>query len=368
MESAAEAVAELLDASLLGEGAPSRYRSHDLLRAYAAGLDDEQGERPAARERLLDYYVHTAYAANRLLRPHRRPITLDPAVPGVTVPVMPSSAEAYAWLACEEQALLSMVDDTVVHRADQQTVQLVWSLSALPERVETELHLLQVASAAAERLGDQLMTARLELGLAMLYKRTYDIDSAMRHFERALELSVEAGDLDAQAIVHIYLMTAYELVGRYAEMAVHADLALELRRQLKDRDGELQSLSARCWAQVRLGEYRDAIEHGHELLQSLHETDDPWVKAATIDTIGYAHHLLGENEVALDHFENALKLAPPGADPTDKAMVLIHLGETQLALGNRTAATVAWQQALELVDHTNAPMAEELRAKLNAAR
>ncbi|MEV4347673.1 BTAD domain-containing putative transcriptional regulator [Actinoplanes sp. NPDC049596] len=366
MEAAAEALAELLDASLIGEGAPSRYRSHDLLRAYAAELDDEQDERPAARERLLDYYVHTAYAANRLLRPYRRPIPLDAVAPGVTVPAMDTASDALAWLACEEQALLLMVDDAVLHGFDQRAVQLTWSLHAATERVETELRLVQVGSAAAERLGDRLMMARFALGLATLYVRADDIDSAVRHFERALELNVELGDLAGQAIVHFNIVAVYERLGRYADFVGHANLALDLYRQIGDRDGELAVLSALCWAQVRLGEYRDAVDRGNELVRNLRETDDPAIRASTLDTIGWAHHRMGEYEVALAHFEESLDAMPESVMASGEAATYAHLGDTQAALGDHAAALIAWRRALELVDHNDLPMADELRAKIEA--
>jgi DNA-binding SARP family transcriptional activator/tetratricopeptide (TPR) repeat protein len=362
--SAAEAVAELLDANLLGEGAPSRYRSHDLLRAYAAELDDEHADRPAARERLLDYYVHSAHAANLVLRPHRRPIELDPAVPGVTVVVPDHASDAHGWLACEEQALLSVVDDAVRHGFDRRTVQLVWSLNALPARIETELNLLRIASAAVERLGDRLMTARLELGLAAVHQRAGDVDSSLRHFGRALELGVELGDLDTQAAAHVNLTMGYERLGRYADSAVHSNRALDLHRQLGDRDGELRTLAGRCWTRVRLGAYRDAIDRGQELLQSLRESDDPLIKAGLLDTIGYAHHLLGEHDVALVHLAKSLEAIPAGADPTAGATALSHIGDTRAALGHRSAALLAWQRALNLADHSNPPMADELRVKI----
>ncbi|WP_250033731.1 AfsR/SARP family transcriptional regulator [Paractinoplanes maris] len=361
--SAAASMAELLDASLLGEGAPSRYRSHDLLRAYAAGLDDD---RPRARERLLDYYVHSAYAANRMLRPHRPPITLEPAVAEVTVVVPDNEADAHAWLACEEQALLSMVDDAALHGYDRRVVQLVWSLSTLPTRVETDLHLLQVASAAADRLGDRPMTARLEMGLARVYHRTDDTGSILRHYERALKLYVDLGDLAGQALVHFQLGNAYERIGRYPAIAVQVERALKLYREIGDRDGELSALSARSWAQLRLGEYRDSIDGGHRLLQRLRDTDDPEITAGIHDTIGYAHHLLGEHDVALVHFEKSLDLLPVSMDQTSHAAIVAHLGDARAALGDRSAAVAAWQRALDLVDHTNPPMADELRVKMEA--
>ncbi len=78
------ALAELTRAHLVTERVPGRFALHDLLRAYAtetAGATDPEDYRLAARRRLLDHYLHTAYRADELLTRHRdRPFALaDPA-------------------------------------------------------------------------------------------------------------------------------------------------------------------------------------------------------------------------------------------------------------------------------------------------
>ena len=55
---------ELASASLLDEYLSGRFRLHDLLRLYArelAGSDDD------AQRRMLGFYLHTAWAADRAL-------------------------------------------------------------------------------------------------------------------------------------------------------------------------------------------------------------------------------------------------------------------------------------------------------------
>lgn len=94
-------LAELTDAHLAVEPVPGRFAVHDLLRAYAAELAGECG---AATRRLLDHYLHTADAADRLLVPDREP--LPPAAPGVTVEPV---ADPMAWFAAEHAALVAAV-------------------------------------------------------------------------------------------------------------------------------------------------------------------------------------------------------------------------------------------------------------------
>ena len=65
--------------------------------------------RRAATGRLLDYYLHTATAADRLLYPQRRPIALAGPRSGVTSDDLASHAEALAWLDAEHRGLLAAV-------------------------------------------------------------------------------------------------------------------------------------------------------------------------------------------------------------------------------------------------------------------
>ena len=65
----------LLDAHLLDQPVPGRYRFHDRLREYAAHLaveHDTEADRTAALTRLLDYHLHTTAAAVGMILPSRR--------------------------------------------------------------------------------------------------------------------------------------------------------------------------------------------------------------------------------------------------------------------------------------------------------
>ena len=78
-------LAELAGAHLLSEHGPGRFISHDLLRAYAAEQAHNlvpDDARAVASHRIFDHYLHTAYAAARLLKPERDPIDLAEPTPG----------------------------------------------------------------------------------------------------------------------------------------------------------------------------------------------------------------------------------------------------------------------------------------------
>ncbi|MDT0342260.1 ATP-binding protein [Streptomyces litchfieldiae] len=71
----------LVEAHLLQQTMPDRYEFHDLLRAYASDQvqrDEPAEERTAALRRVLDWYVHTADAAQTWMSPIRDHLPLAP--------------------------------------------------------------------------------------------------------------------------------------------------------------------------------------------------------------------------------------------------------------------------------------------------
>jgi DNA-binding SARP family transcriptional activator len=106
-------LAELTRAHLLEEYRPGRYAFHDLLRAYAAeqaAASDGSVERGEVIGRVLDHYLYTLQAANRILRSSRDvPITITSPRPGVTPERLAGGREAKAWLHAEHRVLIGVL-------------------------------------------------------------------------------------------------------------------------------------------------------------------------------------------------------------------------------------------------------------------
>jgi transcriptional regulator with XRE-family HTH domain len=99
---------ELVDAHLVQELSPGRYRMHDLIRQYAADIAaDEEPLAEAALHRVLNHYLAQAVAHDRTLpSPHRRqPSPGDP-------------AKAMAWFDLEYVNLIACFDAAVRLSAD----------------------------------------------------------------------------------------------------------------------------------------------------------------------------------------------------------------------------------------------------------
>jgi len=152
---------ELTRARLVAEQPPGRYAVHDLLRAYATELSqtlDNPADRRAAQRRVLNHHLHTAHAATMLLNPHRDPITLAPAEPGVTPERFAGHADALDWFVVERPVLLASVEQAAAIGLDAYAWQLVWSLATYLER-QGHWHdwtaVQRTGLEAARRLGDR---------------------------------------------------------------------------------------------------------------------------------------------------------------------------------------------------------------------
>lgn len=106
---ARDAAGELMLTRLVTGSRRGRFRSHGLIRAYAAELNrDMDRDRAAALSRLHDHYRQTAHAARLMLDRPRTPIAPAPPLPGVTPEHVADREAAMAWFAQERHMLRAL--------------------------------------------------------------------------------------------------------------------------------------------------------------------------------------------------------------------------------------------------------------------
>ena len=295
------ALAELARAHLVTERVPGRFAFHDLLRAYAtelAGAHDSDDYRRAARRRMLDHYLHSAYRADELLSQFRdRPFTLAGAEAGV-VPERPADQkQALAWFESEHAVLVTALRQATGF--DVHTWQLAWALApyfGYQGHWRDWRSSQRAAVDATRRLSDQpaeALSLRL-LGSAFLSLRHYD--EAHVHLQHALAMFRELGDQTGQAEASRYLAALLERQGHYAEALHHAQQALELFRAAGHPAGEGRALNAVGWLHAQLGDYSRALACCQQALDLQRQVGDVVGQAETSDSLGYAYRHLGRPE------------------------------------------------------------------------
>jgi tetratricopeptide (TPR) repeat protein len=365
-------LAELTRANLLTEHAPGRYTFHDLLRAYAADLShthDTDAQRRAALRRLLDHYLHTAHAADRIMNPARDPITLGLVRPsaGANPEHLDGHRDALAWLAAERSTLLATLHRAAETGLDTRAWQLAWAIDTFLYR-QGHWHDLtaawQAALDAADRLGDPPAQAYAHRVLAAAHIRLGRYPDAHTHLLNALDLFAQAGDRVGQAHTHSHLAGVWERQGRSDQALGQAQQALDLYRAAGYRRGQADALNAVGWCHAMLGDHTQALAHCQQALSLLQQLGDRYGQAGTWDSLGYAHHHLNHHTEAADCYRHALDLFRDVGDRYYEADTLIHLGDTHHAAGQPAAARTAWRQGLALLTDLGHADADTVRAKL----
>jgi DNA-binding SARP family transcriptional activator len=365
-------ITELTQTYLIMEQSPGRYAFHDLLRAYAADLVhrvDADADRHTALTRLLDHYVHTAYAADQLAAPNRGEIPLPLAAPRRDVQSTPMTKpdDAVVWLISEGPALRAMLQLDTDASLDTRIWQLAWSLYTISVR-RGDWHGLEVAGRralhVAMRLDDPTAQAAAHyfLGLAdaMLGRQA----AADAHCEHALDLYGRSGDLIGQANTLNHLGMMAELRGRPTDALQYARQALALFQAAGHRFGEAKVLNAIGWCHTLLGDHEQAIVHCGRALTLFQELGDRETEAAAWDSLGHAHHHLGRYPDAVNCFDHALDICREFNDRFREATVLEHLGDARNSSGDSDRAHAAWRQTLLILDDINPADADRVRAKL----
>ena len=350
----------LVEASLVDRLPGGRYGMHDLVRAYATGIADDLPARvrEAALRRILDFYIHSAHTAQRLLDSHReRELTrLDPPAAGVHPHRLPDTPAAMAWFD-EERACLLAAQHTATTLAWHPTVwHLAWPLQTFLYRRghrHDQLAVWQAAAHAATHMPDPAprILAHRYLGLAHAYLDRHE--DALDHLHQALILATHHHDVTQQARTQRGLAYAWSRQRDYQQALDHARRALDLYRNLDHPVWEADALNAVGWYAARLGDYDNARAHCQAALTLFRHHHSPIGEAYTLDTLGYIDHHSGHHHQAIDHYHQTLMIGRYLGNTYEIATTLDGLGHPHAALGHTDQARTVWQEALQLYREQN---------------
>jgi tetratricopeptide (TPR) repeat protein len=401
---------ELTTAHIIREVASGRFECHDLIRWYARECALAQPpDRPAETvERVLDWYLGIAEAANAVLTPTRTRATVALRHGPIELPFARQHHDALRFLDAERENLLPVSRYAAEHGHDTIAWQLAYLLMGFFNSRGHWADMLQICRcglAAAQRQGDRHVEAlmRIQVGVASIQVRRYD--EAIGELRQALPLMRAAGDRWGEGIVHNNTAVALTKLRRYDEaiaeyecaLAVHTargvsvdvafalhnlgdaytlcgrtDLALhhlgragEVARVVGDQRLHAAIAQATGAAHLRHGSYPVALELLSRALELHRNVGDRHRELDTLrDTVAA---LLGADRVtaALDLGEQALRLSRQVADPHGEAVALKNLGLAHLRAGSFADAELHLRLALDLLLRTPDPLEEtEVRRAL----
>ncbi|NUO96493.1 MAG: helix-turn-helix domain-containing protein, partial [Nonomuraea sp.] len=173
---------ELVDAHLVQEPSPGRFRMHDLIRRYAADLAaEEEPQADAAVRRVLGHYLDQAAAHDRALPLGKEGPAGDP-------------AKAMAWFDTEYANLVACFDTAVRLGADEVAAGLPQAMRVWFFRhrgTDDQVRLLEAAASAAGRLGRDRQRAALLVDLGFARAAAGRLDEALAAYELAGRCDVD---------------------------------------------------------------------------------------------------------------------------------------------------------------------------------
>jgi tetratricopeptide (TPR) repeat protein len=363
-------LAELTTAHLLVEDPPGRYAFHDLLRAYARRVVhdiDSPDEQSAAIRRMLDHYLHTAYAAESSQDVARAPIVLPPLSPGASADQIGDHQQALAWFTAEHTVLLAAVEYAATFGYEVHAWQLALTMETfLYRRGLWQDHgaVCEIALTVAMRLADPVAQIRAHLSLSTALMNFGNFDEAEFHLGQALCLTVQVGDRREQGRTHYRLGILYQLRGNLEQALVHHRQSLDLCVAVGDLRGQAAALNSVGWQYDLLGEYQQALTLCQQALIMFQELGKLDGLAYTWHSVGYAHLHLGDLGQALPCYQQALALFRELGHRTQEAKMLAELGPIYRDTGDIPAARAVLHEALVIFDQLEHPDAENVRSEL----
>ncbi len=346
-----------------------RYRMHDLLRVYAAeqaAEEEPQEQRTLALRRVVDWYLHNAYAANHVLAPQRHDPVLDRSEYDVHVADFDYDS-ALEW--CElEMSNIVTATRTAVEVGENVAA---WKLPAgsfnylhLRKRWTSWVASHEVGVVGARRAGDRYGEAWVLNNLAVAYRELRRIDEAKECFMQARALRIELGDRVGQA----WSLTGIGFIGfdqsRFDAAALHFGEALDIFREVGDRHGEGIALANVGDAYRCLSDYDRAVDALEQALALFGDIEDRYGECYTLVKLGETYSELARQADALDCFQRALDTRRELGDRWGVGETLHKRGLVLFDSGQPDLAAESLREAYAIFDELGDPRAADVRELL----
>ena len=385
------ALRALSDHHLLVEVDDGQFRLHDLIREFAsvrAEEEDSGSERRQAVGRLLDFYVHAADTADRVLQPFRHRMPAPVKNPPKASPALTTTGTAAAWLESEWRNILQLAQYAGRHEWKRQCADLTHLLAAFVDisgywdeaiaahtlalraardlddeariaraslelsvasqqtgRHEATLSLAEDAAAIYRSLGDDRGLAEALDQIGLVNQRAARSREALAYFSESGTLYGGATDQHGKAVALSHAGIACWHLGRYPDAMDHLREALSLYRDVGDRRGEAKTLNNLGKMQLHCGYHRDALESYERSLRIFGEIGGAQNQAILYHNIGSVYHYKGSYEKGLGAYRHALAIYRAIGDLPDEADVLNDIGAIYQTAECYDEALIHYEQA-----------------------
>ncbi|MEV7870969.1 tetratricopeptide repeat protein [Streptomyces sp. NPDC088124] len=345
----------LVGAHLLEQTGPDRYQFHDLLRAYAAGLAQQEGppeDGRAALRRVLIWYLRTAEAARIRLAPAQDPVPLTQGELDETArPLDFADYDAAMDWAEREHANLLRAVGTAAGEYDElawKLTEVLWSVQPHSASMTDWLPVGNTGLASARRVNDAAAEALILTRLGMAHHRINAWDESLDCHRRALAIRRAEGDRSGEAR-SLNLIGLIQLRRRQLDAAAtHFEEASALWQSVGSEHWAATALSNLATTYCDAGRAGEASATIQEALAAHRALENPGGEGNALCVLSRLQRERGELEAALHTAEQALDIALALRNQVLEAYWLLTLGDAQRELGQLADALTSYQRSADL--------------------
>jgi DNA-binding SARP family transcriptional activator/tetratricopeptide (TPR) repeat protein len=351
---AEKALTTLLDCHLLARGPGGQFRLHDLIRGYAAvraARDDPGAEHRQAVARLLDYYLHAADQADRVLHPFRHRMPVQVTQLPAAGPALGTPEDAASWLESEWRNILHAARHAGRHEWKQKCADLTHVLADFVEinaYWDEAIAAHTVALQACRDLADPARIAQASLALSAVRQRTGQHEAALPLAEEAAAIYRLLADRRGEAASLDQMGLAYQCTARSREALAYFHEARILYCAAADRRGEADTLShsgIACW---HLGRYPEASAHLSDALALYRDVGDRRGEAKALNNLGRIHLCNGHHREALGAYQESLQIFGEIGGAQNEAILYQNIGSVHQYKGSYEEGLAACRRALAI--------------------
>jgi DNA-binding SARP family transcriptional activator/tetratricopeptide (TPR) repeat protein len=351
---AEKALVTLLDCHLLARAPDGQFRFHDLIRDYAAELaehDDPESERRQAVGGLIDYYLHTADQADRVLHPFRRRTPAQVSQVPVASPALGTQEDAAGWLESEWRNILQAARHAGKHEWKQKCADLIHVLADFMEIKaywDEAIAAHTLALQAGRDLADQSRIAQASVALSAVLQQTGRHEAAQPRAEEAAEIYRSLADRRGEAQALDLIGLVHWRTARSREALAYFQEARILYGAAGDPRGVADALShsgIACW---HLGRSAEAHACLREALGLYRQVGDRRGEAKALNNLGRIHLYNGHHREALDAYQESLQIFREIGGAQNEAILYHNIGTVHQYKGSYTEALAAFRRAMTI--------------------
>lgn len=364
----------LVAANLVEEHPGRRYLWYPLVARHAAEqVSDEDAEFvKAALRRLVRHHLTHAMAADTIVMGQRlRYARLDDVLDGAPRPLAGATrAQALEWLADRGHDLLATARLAVRLGDDQAVWQLAEALAALYLNRRRPYDLVAVCDLgieAAQRLGRAEIAARLQCVASRGHLDLGRLSVARQYLDAALAFAETAHDLRLLASV-------WEFRGRLADAEPDRTVAISAYTKSLEYNNAAGEVRGAAIARYFLGRVLDeaghpdqALAHLSKAIPELRASHDERMVARVQLAAGLALSHLGQDHEGSVVLREAISVLDLHGLWHYEVQALEALAEVAGRLGDPREVRTCLTRAIAILDRSDAPEAQRLRAKLAAS-